>query len=88
MIEIKTWLVSKEQFDQNDLIWLQSSGCEFRVKEYEPIEISVFGKSSLVMPRSPELYVNTTCSKQETMLQLKYSGFLHLVGTHTDIHTL
>ena len=78
---IKTWILYKPDFTETDFIYLRSTGCEIEVKNFEPMEISVNGKVQHVWFRSPEAHIKTTCSKQESMLQLKYSGLLHHTGT-------
>jgi hypothetical protein len=78
---IKTWILSKTDFTETDIIYLRSTGCEIEVNNFEPIEIFGYGKVQLIIPRFPEVYIKTTCPKQESMLQLKYSEFLHHTGT-------
>jgi hypothetical protein len=78
---IKTWILSKTDFTDSDIIYLRRTGCEIAVKNAEPIEISLNGTVHHIKTRSPEVYIKTTCPKQESMLQLKYSDFLYHTGT-------
>jgi hypothetical protein len=78
---IKTWILSKSNFTETDIIWLKSVGCEIKVKNFDPVQISVYGNVQYTIPRIPEIHIITTCPKQETMLQLKYSEFLYHTGT-------
>jgi hypothetical protein len=80
-IAIKTWILSKSQFTNVDIIYLRNIGCEITFKNFDPVEISVYGSVQHMIPRFPEVHITTTCPKQESMLQLKYSEFLHHTGT-------
>ena len=79
MKTVKTWVLTKAHYDESDIRWLTSSGCEISIKESKAIEVSYGSRMYYAGNQQPEVQIKTTCEKQETMLQLKYSNNLCLL---------
>ena len=80
MTTIKTWILIKHDANDIDATFLAGLGCEVRVKIPEPVHFETSNGTRVQYQAGyPTVEITTTCEKQESMLQLKYSNNLHLV---------
>ena len=75
----KVWALAINQVTDNDILWLKGLGVDIK---YEPMTNKVYSAGHKVTEyvTGHKIDVITTCEKQETMLQLKYSTALQLIS--------
>jgi hypothetical protein len=79
MTTIKTWILNKPDATDIDATFLFGLGCKVEVKIPEPVYFETSnGTRVQYLAEHPTVEITTTCEKQESMLQLKYSNNLHL----------
>jgi hypothetical protein len=69
----KIWSLDKPDANQIDATFIFGLGCEVKVIVPEWQEFTSYPA------RDPYIEITTTCEKQESMLQLKYSNNLYLL---------
>jgi hypothetical protein len=77
MQERKIWSLSISTITESDLLWLKGLGVKIKVETLTN-QVYLAGQISKVVVTGHRIEIITTCEKQETMLQLKYSKNLHL----------
>lgn len=86
MITRKIWALYKPDANEVDSIFLFGLGCKIEVVLPEPFDIeSIDGKRWKYTASNPHIKIETTCEKQESMLQLKYGDSLVLMQVYHDI---
>ncbi len=86
MITRKMWALYKPDADKTDSIFLFGLDCKVEVVLPEPFDIeSMDGKRWKYAASNPCIRIETTCEKQESMLQLKYGDKLVLMRVYHDI---
>ena len=82
----KIWALHKPDANEIDSVFLFGLGCTVEVILPEPYEIeSMDGKRWKYTAQNPYIKIETTCEKQESMLQLKYGDRLVLMQVYHDI---
>ncbi len=82
----KFWALYEPNAGEIDVIFLFGLGCNIEVVIPEPFEISSSdGKRWKFANKDPYIKIETTCEKQESMLQLKYGDRLVLMQVYHDI---
>lgn len=76
MKTVKTWILSKKSLDESDSTWITSNSDNVEIKHYTQ-EVIGYGWQKKV-PFSVEIFITTSCEKQESMLHLKYGDRLKL----------
>lgn len=76
MKTIKTWILSKRSLDESDCTWITSNSDDVKVKHYTQ-SVNVYNRVEQI-PLSVEIFITTSCEKQESMLHLKYGDQMHL----------
>ena len=76
--EIKIWSLYKEPFTEIDYIWIKGLDCTLTIKNTKPIEINTLSETQYCQGPAPWIEIETTCDKQQSMLQLKYGDLLYL----------
>ena len=84
MREVKTWHLYIEPFTKVDYIWITGLGCVLTIKNPEPEEVTLPSGTRRYFKAAPWIEVETTCEKQQSMLQLKYGESLYLKAIKTD----
>ena len=76
MKTVKTWILSKRSLDESDSTWITSNSDDVKIKHHTKSVIG-YGWEKEV-PVSVEIFITTSCEKQESMLHLKYGDRLKL----------
>ena len=84
MREVKTWHLYQEPFTEIDYIWITGLGCGLAIKNPEPEVVTFLSGTRSYFKAAPWIEVETTCEKQQSMLQLKYGESLYLKEIKTD----
>lgn len=83
MTEIKTWRLNVQPFEENDYKWITSIGCKLDIEPAKTEEITLpSGTRSRFVSEGPKITVETTCEKQQIMLQLRYGNSMWLYETN------
>lgn len=76
----KTWVLDKPDTTQIDATFIFGLGCTVKVRIPEPVHFETSnGTRVQYQAEHPTVEITTTCEKQESMLQLKYSNNLYLL---------
>jgi hypothetical protein len=77
MQTVKTWALAKSWLDDSDIIWLKGLGVDLQ-SETLTDKVYLQGQVITEYVTGYRHEITTTCSKQETMLKLKYGDDLIL----------
>jgi hypothetical protein len=91
MITRKIWHLPANNLTEADAIWLQGLKCRVEIQGGIPQDIVASGQTYRYVGLPPKLNIETTCEKQESMLQLKYGDELKLMmvyRTPSDTYTI
>lgn len=77
MQTVKTWVLAKSYLDDSDVIWLTGLGIDLQ-SETLTDKVYLQGQVITEYVTGYKFELITTCSKQETMLKLKYGEDLVL----------
>ena len=76
--ELKIWHLYKEPFTEIDYIWIKGLDCTLTIRNPEPVNITLPSGTQQYYKAAPWFEIETTCDKQQSMLQLKYGDLLYL----------
>ena len=79
--ELKIWRLNKEPFTKTDYIWIKELGCDLTVHNPEPETITLASGTRQYYG----IEIQTTCDKQQSMLQLKYGDSLSLKEHRVEV---
>jgi len=77
MQTVKTWALAKSYLDDSDVIWIKGLGIDLQ-SECLTDKVYLQGRVITEYVTGYRHEITTTCSKQETMLKLKYGDDLIL----------
>jgi hypothetical protein len=78
MQTVKTWVLAKSWLDDGDVIWIKGLGVDLRAEALTD-KVYLQGQVITEYVKGYRHELTTTCSKQETMLKLKYGEDLVLI---------
>jgi hypothetical protein len=78
MQTVKTWALAKSYLDDSDVIWIKGLGIDLQ-SEVLTDKVYLQGRVVTEYVTGYRHELTTTCSKQETMLKLKYGEDLVLI---------
>ena len=78
MQTVKTWALAKSWLDASDIIWIKGLGVDLQ-SEALTDRVCLQGQVITEYVKGYRHELTTTCSKQETMLKLKYGEDLVLI---------
>jgi hypothetical protein len=83
--ELKIWHLHKEPFTKTDYIWITGLDCTFTMHNPEPETITLASGTRQYYAAAPWIEIQTTCDKQQSMLQLKYGNSLSLKEHRVEV---
>ena len=87
--ELKIWRLNKEPFTKTDYIWIKELGCDLTVHNPEPENITSASGTwqyyAAYYAAAPWIEIQTTCDKQQSMLQLKFGNLLYLIEHRVEV---
>jgi len=78
MQTVKTWVLAKSWLDDGDVIWIKGLRVDLRAEALTD-KVYLQGQVITEYVKGYRHELTTTCSKQETMLKLKYGEDLVLI---------
>ena len=83
--ELKIWHLHKEPFTKTDYGWITGLGCDLTVHNPEPENITLASGTRQYYAAAPWIEIQTTCDKQQSMLQLKFGNLLYLIEHRVEV---
>lgn len=78
MQQFKTWIIGKDDFGEDDILWLRGFGITIVPPDVTVETVSLYGHQFQVAGKKTPFGAITTTQKQEQMLSLKYGNCMLL----------